>query len=260
MSVVVNYKDNKIAEIDDGSLTLRTKSKWMEDDIEIISSAHQPIWLPKSAELVASSTETINLSDDTSYDSWTPSTTNTSILAVGSTRGACKYVITANDYDTCLIGLCIFHTDIAYPNGTTMAKGYSKNKTVYGIAYYAPMETPDYESYPNFGMTFYSTTGKQIYYTSSTAKASYASTSYGIGITGISWSVSSTTSDSARTVGFTRPIIYARCHSTYFSTASASALDSSNTNIYCEYRIYKIPKSESMVYHMFDCNDGEFFK
>lgn len=216
-------------------------------------------WLPPSAELVASATDTLNLSSDTSYDSWTPTTTNTSIKSAGSARAACNYKITTDYQDTALIGLCLMNVDIAYPSGTTFAKGYELNKAVFGICHYAPIKVQDYTTTDYFGALSTSSIGLQSYYSSASAISVYHSTSYGLGWTGVTWNTSSNTSTSARTVGFTRSAIYARCHSTYFTTTAAAAVDSSNTNITFEYQIYKIDKSESPLYSAFDASSGLFF-
>lgn len=216
------------------------------------------LWLPPSAELVASASETINLSADTSYDSWTPTTTNTSILAAGSARAACNYKITTDYQDTALIGFCMMRTELVYPEGTTFAKGYSLTKDISAVCHYAPMKMSNYNN-DYYGRAITGVGYHQSYYSSSSAISVYTGSAYSVGATTCTWSTSSATSTSARTVGFTRPIIYARCHSTYFSTTAAAAVDSANSNIYCYYRIYKIDKTESPLYAVFDENNGLFY-
>lgn len=231
----------------------------MKTAVDGITPVTSGMWLPPSATLVSSATETLNLSADTSYDSWTPTTTNTSIKSAGSARAACNYKITTDYEDTALIGLCLMNMVIAYPEGTTYAKGYSLKKTVCGICHYAPIRVQDYTTTDYFGAVVASTMGLQSYYSSASAVSIYHSASYGLGPTGVTWNASSNTSTSARTVGFTRPAIYARCHSTYFSTTAAAAVDSANTNITFTYKIYKIDKTESPLYRAFDTANGIFF-
>lgn len=214
-------------------------------------------YVPSDATLAASATETLNLSSDTSYDSWTPTTTNTSIKSAGTARAACNVTLTDSETtDYALMGVCALHTIIAYPEGTAYAKGYSMHKTIYGIAHYAPVQNFGGYEDANYGFTWYGAYGRQIYYSSASATSLYNATSYGLGMTGVTWGASSVTSTSTRTVGFTRPAVYARCHSTYFSTAAAAAVDSANTVIKCDYRIYKFPKAESPLYHFFDATSG----
>lgn len=218
----------------------------------------EKIWLPPSAELVASAKDTLNLSADTSYDSWTPTTTNSIILTVGTTSAACSYKITTDYQDTALIGFCLMRTVLAYPEGTTFAKGYELKKNIMSIAHYAPFKD---ETYSNsyYGRVMNLSAGSQQYYSSASTTTIYASTSYGVGATSATLSTSSTTSTSARTVGWTRPAINARCHSTYFSTTAANAVDSANSNIYFDFRIYKIDKTESLIYSLFDETNGLFY-
>lgn len=217
------------------------------------------LWLPPSATLVASAEETINLSADTSYDSWTPTTTNTNILDAGSARAACSYTITTDYQDTALIGFCLMRTELAYPEGTTFAKGYSLRKNIMAICHYAPFKD-ECHSNEYYGRCATMASYSHKYYSSASATSLYTGSSYSVGATTCTWSTSSATSTSKRIVGFTRPIIYARCYSTYFSTAAASVVDSANSNIYCKYRIYKIDKSESPLYSMFDETNGIFYK
>lgn len=213
-------------------------------------------YLPPSATLVASAEQTLNFSADTSFDSWTPSAANTSILAAGATRGACSYTITSSEYqDAALIGMCMYHTTYAY--NATMVKGYSVNKTIIGMAEYAPIKITSYNN-DYYGAVDYGAQGRAAYYSSNTAISVYASTAYGVSPTGITWSTSSTTS-TTRTVGFTRPIVYARCSTNQFSTTAANNIDSANSNILCKYQIYKIDKTESTLYRVFDANNGVFF-
>lgn len=230
-----------------------TEMKTAVDGITPVTSG---MWLPPSATLVSSATETLNLSTDTSYNSWTPTTTNTSIKDAGSARAACNYRITTDYQDTALIGLCLINTSIAYP---TYAKGYSLKKAVCGICHYAPIKVQDYTATDYFGAVATSTMGLQSYYSSASAVSIYHASSYSIGPTGVSWGTSSNTSTSSRTVGFTRPTIYARCNSSYFTTTAAAAVDSANTNITFTYKIYTIDKTESPLYRAFDASSGLFF-
>lgn len=218
------------------------------------------LWLPPSAELVSTAEETLNVSADTDYNSWTPTTTNTSILAAGTARTACSYTLTGDDItDSALLGVCCFNTAYAYPEGTTMAKGYPLYKIIYGISMYSAAQAVEYNN-SDYAFCWSGAYGRQTYYSNSSTKALYQSASYGLGCTGVTWSTNSYTSLSTRVVGYTRPAIYARCHSSYFSTAAAAALDSANTNITFKYRIYKIPKAQSLLYNVFDYTNGVIFQ
>ena len=213
-------------------------------------------FLPPSAELVAEHEETINLSADTDWDTWTPSTTAHTLLAAGATRGAGSYTIGASAYQNkAVIGVAFAHTDVVFKDGTAMAKGYAKGRTVYCVGMYAPLKMPDYAN-EYYGLTLTGTGLRNVYWTSATATTLYTAGTYGIGLSGgLSLGTSSATGTS-RVIGFTRPTLTARCNSTYFSTACAGKIDSANTNTYIKTRLYLIDKEDSMLYKLFDANNG----
>ena len=213
-------------------------------------------YLPPSAELVAEHEETINLSADTNWDAWTPSTSAKTLKAEGTTRGAGSYTIGASAYQNkAIIGVAFAHTDVVFKDGTAMAKGYAKGRTIYSVGMYAPLKMPDYAN-EYYGLTLTGTGLRNVYWTSATATAIYPATVYGIGLSaGLSLSTSSATGTS-RTIGFTRPKLTAQCNSTYFSTECAGKIDSANTNTYIKTRLYLIDKEDSMLYKLFDANNG----
>lgn len=213
-------------------------------------------WLPPNAKLVASHEEVINLSADTNWDAWTPSTTARTLLAAGTTRGAGSYTIDADNYQSkAIIGLAVARTDVVFKDGVAMAKGYGLGRTVYCVGLYAPVKIYDYAT-PYYGLTQTSTALRMVYHTSATATTIYTAATYGIGLSGgLALSVSSATGTS-RTVGFTRPTLTARCRSTEFSTACAANIDSALTNTYIKTRLYLIDKEESLLYKMFDASNG----
>lgn len=213
-------------------------------------------YLPPSAELVAEHEETINLSADTDWDSWKPSTTAKTLLAAGTTGGAGSYTIGASAYqEKAIIGVAFAHTDVAFADGTAMAKGYSKGRTIYCVGMYAPLKMPDYAN-QYYGMTLTGTGMRNVYWTSATATTIYTAATYGIGLSGgLALSTSSATGTS-RVIGFTRPTLTARCNSTYFSTECAGKIDSANTNTYIKTRLYLIDKEDSILYKMMDADSG----
>lgn len=213
-------------------------------------------FLPPSAELVAEHEETINLSADTNWDAWTPSTSAKTLLAAGTTRGAGSYTIRANDYqDKAVIGFAMAYTDVVFQEETVMAKAYGLGRAAYSVGMYAPMKIYDYAT-PYYGMTMTGTALRMIYYTSATATTVYTAATYGLGLSGgLALSASSTTATS-RVIGFTRPTLTARCRSTEFSTTCAKHIDSVKTNTYIKTQLYLIDKEDSMLYKLFDANNG----
>lgn len=262
--------EGKIFLAADGTITIGTATGGTQEAItitdtedshggtirEITGMTWYKRYLPPSAELVAEHEETINLSADTDWDSWTPSTTSHTLLEAGTTRGAGNYTIGESAYqEKAIIGVAFAHTDVAFVDGTAMAKGYGKGRTLYCVGMYAPLKMPDYAS-AYYGMTLTGTGMRNVYWTSATATNIYTAATYGIGLSaGLSFSISSA-KETSRTIGFTRPTLTARCNSTYFSTACAGKIDSANTNTYIKTRLYLIDKEDSILYKMMDADSG----
>lgn len=258
MSTTVSYNGSTIATVENQTKTLLTADHWLLDNITITDAGGTWSFLPASAELVASADQTINLSTDTTFDSWTPSTSSTTILAAGTTRDACSYTIPTTDLDdTALIGAAIVRVPYVYKSGTTVAKGYGDNSMVTCIGLYSPVSIRSFTS-SHYGLLQYAAATRLIYYNTDTGTTVGTTTSYGIGATGITWSPTAVSGTSVRTVGFTRPAIIARCSTTYFTTEAAGNIDSANTNIYCHYKIWKVPKEDHIYGALFDYPDGLF--
>ena len=213
-------------------------------------------FLPPSAELVAEHEETINLSADTDWDSWTPSTTAHTLLAAGTTRGAGSYTIGSSAYkNKAIVGVAHAYTDVVFKNGTTMAKAFAKGRQVICVSHYAPLKLIDYTS-EYYGAIETAVTYRNPYWTSATATALYSATTYGIGLSGSVALGTSSNTGTSRTVGYTRPTLVARCSSTYFSTACAAAIDSEKTNTYIKTKLWLIDKEDSILYKAFDAVNG----
>ena len=262
--------EGKIFLAADGTITIGTATGGTQEAItitdtldshggtirEITGMAWYKRYLPPSAELVAEHDETINLSADTNWDAWTPSTSAKTLLAEGTTRGAGSYTIGASAYQNkAIIGVAFAHTDVVFKDGTAMAKGYAKGRTIYSVGMYAPLKMPDYAN-EYYGLTLTGTALRNVYWTSATATTLYTTGTYGIGLSGgLALSTSSATGTS-RVIGFTRPTLTARCNSTYFSTACAGKIDSANTNTYIKTHLYLIDKEDSILYKMMDADSG----
>lgn len=260
-SVILPQTSGGTARFDDASVTTATAGDVARGKIFLSSDGAITTglalgYLPPSAELVAEHEETINLSSDTDWDSWTPSTTAHTLLAAGTTRGSGSYTIGSSAYQNkAVIGIAHAYTDVVFKDGTTMAKAFATGRQVICVSHYAPIKlidyTNDYYGTPQTGVNY-----RNLYWTSATATALYTSSTYGIGLSGsISLSVSSNTGTS-RVVGYTRPTLTARCSSTYFSTACAAAIDSAKTNTYIKTKIWLIDKEDCIMYQMFDANHG----
>lgn len=262
MSTTVSYKGNTITTVNNETKTLSTSGKWLEGDITLTDvSGGGSGWLPSSAVLVASADDSYNLSTDTSWDSWTPSTTSTTILGQGTTGGACSYTYDPTTIETkALICACCLTTDIAYTG--SIAQGYLASRVYQGLTLYTPLNPPknNNANYDNYGNASTASLPILTYYSSETTTTSTTGgASYSVGANTPLFGNSSQTANT-RKIYYTRPNFFARCHSTYFTTAAAAAVDSANSYIRCSYRMWLIDKTDSIPYMLFDGENGLFFQ
>lgn len=183
-------------------------------------------------------TITINLSNDTSWDSWTASTTGTSILAAPTTADfsysfdLAEYAITIVTYSIVNYTLKSTATKVNIPISTGR----------YDICFVCGMPST-YNQFKNLtAATYYNkplSDTRMYYYNSNGVKAT-AQASYGA-YNNLSPSITSTSSGNTVTLSFKRSSIYARCSTTYFNTARKDDIDSEDTNVVLTIDVYKTP-------------------
>lgn len=209
-------------------------------------------WFGENAEKVGTViNKTINLSTDTSYDSWQASTTATTIKAASSTA---DYSLSnaSGDYDYCF--LTRWFVQPAYFTGTTLKSTAYRFCAYYAHAFYgfpdrstiASMRdgTPIGTSVNSYNNSTNTLMSCYYYYSSSGTIAAY-STAYGPAYTNTTPSYSITASNGKLNMSITLPAIIARCNSSRFATSMKTAVDSANTNIYITTDLIRCPRGKS---------------
>ena len=236
--ITVTYKGNTIKSVGANSTTtLGTSGKWCEDDITIAS---------KWNYLGANATKISNFSDfsvalkDTDFNTWTPSTTATLILDT-ATFGTFSADMANYNY----VIKWTFWTDLKYNAGATLKVMPYKQRS---IATFDTYRTP--RSYANFQANTFNfnrispanNVASILYYNSSGTMAVQNAGLYGFYATASAPTLSSTTADTI-TITIPRPVLYARCSTTYMDTARASEIDKTNSTLHLRCEVYRIDKN-----------------
>lgn len=248
--ITVTYKGNTIKSVGANSTTtLGTSGKWCEDDITIASSWNY---------LGANATKISNFADfsvaltNTDYNTWTPSTTAKVILAT-DTFGTFSADMANYNY----VIKWTFWTDLAYNVGATLKVMPYKQRS---IATFDTYRTPRY--YTDFQANAFNVNrissvnnvASILYYNSSGTMSVQNSGSYGFYATAGAPTFGSTTADTV-TITIPRPVLYARCSTTYMATARASEIDKTNSTLHLRCEVYRIDKNyiwQSKWYEMVD--------
>ena len=187
-------------------------------------------WMGEDPELVTTYSDKVYLKD-TGYATWTPSTTATKIVSGGDLAQVSR----SYDYDYVIFGKFHVHFEYSGSSGTSeVSDGYNTFATE---MYQYPGNLSDmisgtstYGSNQNLqlsGGIFYKSTGGVDSYSSSNSYGVYINT------------VPNPTAYSDRTIPKS-PDIYARCHSSYFSTANAAAVDQDASYYEWNIEIWKV--------------------
>ena len=235
--VTVNYKGATIKQFDANTTEpLHTKGTWLEDDLTIDS-----LWnyLGAGAEKVSNFADFSVALKDTDYNTWTPSTTAASILAT-DTFGT--FVADMKNYD--YVVKWTFWTDLVYNAGATLKNIPYKQRSISMHQTYRRSRT--YSDFQDniFNYNVLSSADYQaaiLYYSSSGAMAVNIAGTYGFYATAQQPTLSSATADTP-TITIPRPVLYARCNTTYFGTARASEIDKTNSKLYLRCEVYRVKK------------------
>ena len=206
-------------------------------------------WQGANAELVEADYYTWSGTlANTTYSSWTPGTTATSILA---TTNAKTFVADMTKYEYMLEW--VWDVETAWPSGQTMSYCPMRN---YGTMYQTVMRRPyglqnfadDNWAY-NYVTNDYTASQYLIYYNSS-KNLTWTTTMYGIYASALTAAGVSSTSSNTPTITPKRPVVSARCNSSYFTTTRAGQVDQANTTIKIKMNLYRMDINTSNLHFM----------
>lgn len=198
-------------------------------------------WFGPGTEKVDTKQQLINLANDTSWASWTPSTTAGTILATPSSYDY-EWSVDMSSYDYYVIVRAV--TDIALKDTATLSKipmmwGRTFINEVYGNpSNYQQWQSGDRgtTSYGTLSVYFsesYNSAGEKTILSSSNASPMFIT--------------SSSLSNSSSKIFYKRPDIKAQCSTNYFDTARAADIDAANTNMTIDIELYRTPITGSLM-------------
>lgn len=195
-------------------------------------------WQGENTEFLSNfATLSYTLKNDTTYSSWTPSTTAGSIKATGN-HGT--FVADMSKYEYIIEWL--WYVQMVYPDGQTYKACVDRT---FGAFYHVVMRRPyGLDNFAAGNWTYNYCTqdyaGSQyIIYWNTSGTKSWTGTSYGVYCTAQASSLSSTGSN-APTVTLKRPQIYAKCNASYFSTTRAGEVNQEKTTIKMIGNLYRV--------------------
>lgn len=205
-------------------------------------------WMGNNAELVEDGYYTWSGTlKDTSYPSWTPGTSATSILA---TTNAKTFVADMTKYEYMLEW--VWDVETAWPAGQTMSYCPMRNfGTMYQVVMRRPYGLTNFESDNwayNYCTNDYTASCYLIYYNSS-KNLTWTTTQYGVYVSALTAGGLSSTSSNTPTITPKRPVVSARCNSSYFTTTRAGQVDQENTTIKIKMNLYRMDINTSNLHY-----------
>ncbi len=207
-------------------------------------------WIGTDVEYVGKLYEWNGTLGDTTYSSWTPSTSTGTVLA--SASNVASLTIPDRTKETYYF-LGRWGINFAYNSGTSMT--YAPTKwTAAGlyefynypsnIAQYLSGEYPNYSSMSAFVQYI-------LFYYNSSGTLNYSSNSYGPAYSTTGITVGMSTSGNQTTLNFTRPALSAKCSTSYFTTDRAADIDTANSTIKYRIDVFKGPINGGAVTHRY---------
>lgn len=210
---------------------------------DIITITAEPIYpynpLGEQAELLTTYPKQTFILKDTSYNSWTPSTTAKTIQAT-ATLGTWSIDLANYEYFTKFI----VDAKINYAEGTTKKAAVVRQVTeTYQYVVRRPGSLTSVGSLTNDtnGCVTILTIGLTDYYNTSGNKAMAWTASYGFYLGATAHTFASSTNTST-TLTIKRPVLNARCSNTYFSTTMGGAVNKDTSTIECWGELYRCKK------------------
>ena len=214
----------------------------------------QYAWLGSGAEKVATAiNRAINLKNDTGYDSWSASTTATTLIAASTNP---DYTLSAdfNSYDYCFVTRGFIEP--VYVSGTpatyrthrvaqyyvTMCYGYPSNSAIAQVQADETGNSSNATTSTNLYIQYYyNNAGKLTARSATQCGPLYMSTYPTIS--------SGTLSNGSASVTYKLPAFYAKCDNSRFTTTRKGQVDSANTNYYLTLDIYRVPHGNGIFSH-----------
>jgi len=229
-AVAADIKSGKTAYIADGKVTGTYDYWWYGYEAELLNTV---------------SAIEGNLKDDTSFDSWTASTSASTIKSYTTAA-----TISANmaNYEYAIVW--DGWVKLAYLSGATlkvMPAEFSGPLNTWVLR--RPTTVANAQANNFVTNTYSSSTLGYLFYYNSSGTYSMGNTTYGV-----YWSIqaptfSSTTNDEI-TVTVRTPILQTRCSTTYFATARKPEIDSEHSYFHMEGKIYRIAKTSAYMEQM----------
>lgn len=208
-------------------------------------------WLGDGATKLDTKTITINLASDTSYDSWTASTTATAIKAASSSA---DYTLNGdfNSYDYCFVTKGFVQP--VYVSGTpttyrthrvaqyfvTYYYGYPNSSTTAQVQTNTIGNVTSLSSSSNFAV--------QLYYNNGGGLVSRSATQCGpIYMSALPSFSTGTVSSGQATITYKLPAFNAKCDSSRFTTTRKGQVDSANTNYSVVLEVYRVAHGKGLM-------------
>lgn len=205
-------------------------------------------WFGAGTECIVDGySETVNLSTDTTFDSWTASTGQTTIKSASSTAN-----FSYNELDFSLYNyvMCVqISVEMAYASATRKSVPIKYSYISYNFYGMRPGSYAELITGTNYSssVSMSPSTYALMYFNSSGNKncvIGSSSANVGVYVT----SPGSTTRQ-VPNLEWKRPAIYAKCTQGYFNTENKGVIDSANTNIIFTIDLYRTPVQNSPLGH-----------
>ena len=209
-------------------------------------------WLGSGAEKIDTKDFSINLSKDTSYNSWTPSTTASAI--VSAKNSVYTYTGSASDYDFCFVFKGFIEP--VYQSGTpatsrTHRVGQYYLNYIYGSPSNNTIAQVQDDTAGNALPLATSTSGFiQYYYNNSGALAARSATQCGPCYMSSYPTINTSISSGNVSVTVNFPAFNAKCDTSRFSTTRAGQIDSVNTNYSLTLEVFRVPHGNGLASHL----------
>lgn len=197
-------------------------------------------WFGPGTEKLDTKQQIINLADDTTWASWTPSTTEGTILAAPSAYEY-EWDIDHTKYVYYLVSRLV--TDVALKSTATLVKIPVKFGRMYVFEVYGvPKNAHQWESGGIGNTTSGSLSYNAIIYYRYDGELTAASSNAGPMF--VSATIGAIVGDKIKVK---RPDIKAVCSTAYFDTARAADIDADNTNMTIDIELYRTPIEGSLM-------------